>query len=122
MILVDTSVWVDHFKRTNAKLSELLIEMQVLCHPFVIGELACGNLRQRTAILGLLSELAQAPVARHEEVLGFVAHRRLVATGIGWVDAHLLASTAIAGAGLWSRDRALFAQAKRLGIEANLGT
>ena len=117
MILVDTSVWVDHFKHDDRRLTGLLLDMQVLCHPFVIGELACGKLRQRGVILELLTNLTQAPTARHEEVLALVGTRKLMGSGIGWIDAHLLASTALAGASLWTKDNALSVQAKRLGID-----
>jgi hypothetical protein len=117
-VLVDTSVWVDHLRRRNPGLALRLELGQVRCHPFVIGELACGNLRRRDEILSLLSELPQVPIAEHEEVLVFVESNRLVGTGLGWVDVHLLASAALASLPLWTRDRRLAAAAARLELSA----
>jgi predicted nucleic acid-binding protein len=107
MILVDTSVWVDHFRRRHARLERLLLDDQVLCHPFVIGELACGNLRNRAEVIALLGQLAPAEPADDPEVLEFVERNRLCGSGLGWVDAHLLASTVLSGAFLWTLDRRL---------------
>jgi len=118
VILVDTSVWVDHLRHASARLEALLIAGDVACHPFVTGELALGHLKRRVEILALLSELPQAPLARHEEVLVFVSRHGLDGSGIGWVDAHLLASAALAGKRLWSLDRRLAAAAERLGLAA----
>jgi predicted nucleic acid-binding protein len=91
-------------------------EAAVATHPFVIGELACGDLRNRERILGLLNELPGADVAEHAEVLRFVATERLSGTGLGWIDAHLLASARLASCSLWTRDKALAAAAKALGL------
>ncbi len=107
MILVDTSVWVDHLRRGNAALAALLHEEQVLCHPFVVGELACGRLRRRAEVLELLARLPAAPLASHAETLVFVEGRRLMGQGLGWVDVHLLASASLAGRPLWTLDRSL---------------
>ena len=107
MVLVDTSVWIDHLRRGSAELSTLLDQGAVLCHPFVIGELACGNLRRRDEILGHLQALPEAVTAEHDEVLHLVREHRLHGQGIGWVDAHLLASARLSGCRLWTRDRAL---------------
>lgn len=121
MILADTSVWVDHLRRGNAALTALLLDAQVVCHPLVIGELACGNLRRRREDLLLyLSNLERLAVAEHEEVLAMVERRRLMGTGIGWVDAHLLASVALVGARLWSLDRPLVEVARRLRLAAEV--
>jgi predicted nucleic acid-binding protein len=116
MILVDTSVWVDHFRAGTGSLGNLLDEGVALCHPFVIGELACGRLGNREEILQLLDALPAAPVATHAEVRRLVSEHGFVGTGVGWVDAHLLASTLLAHTSLWTRDRALQAAATRLGI------
>jgi predicted nucleic acid-binding protein len=116
VILVDTSVWVDYLRRDDSALSALLEEGRVLCHPFVIGELACGNLRARDTILEHLSHLPEAPVADHGEVLSFIARHKLWGTGVGWVDVHLLASAALAGAALWTKDKTLARQAQSLRI------
>ena len=115
MVLVDTSVWVDHLRRGNDDLVTLLEEAQSLCHPFVIGELACGNLSQRDRILSLLGALPQAPVAEHAEVLELVESRRLHGQGLGWIDMHLLASALLAGCPLWTLDRRLASAARKLG-------
>ncbi len=114
MTLVDTSVWVDHFRAANPQLQQMLVEGRVLTHPFVIGELACGNLHVRNEILGLLKELPSAEVAGHEEVLQLIDTRRLWGQGLGWIDAHLLASALLTGCELWTRDRSLHAAARRL--------
>ena len=107
VMLVDTSVWVDHLRRGDPALQSLLSRDEVECHPFVIGELACGSLRRWTEILSLLERLPCVPLARHEEVLTFIERHRLMGCGIGWIDAHLLTSTSLAGSFLWTRDRRL---------------
>lgn len=94
MILVDTSIWIDHLRTGDPELGDLLREGQVLGHPWVTGELAVGNLSRREEILGLLHNLPQATVATDDEVLAFIDHRQLFGLGIGYVDAHLLAATA----------------------------
>ncbi len=104
MLVVDTSVWVDHFRAEDAAPVSALVAGRVLTHPFVIGELACGNLRNRRGVLDLLGRLPSAPAATHAEVLVLVERHGLAGRGIGWVDVHLLASTALAGtARLWSQ-------------------
>jgi len=109
MILVDTSVWIDHFRRTNLVLTEVLNRNGVMMHPFVIGEIACGNLRNRTEVLTLLEVLKPAPVATDWEALAFIERHTLMGRGIGYVDIHLLASAMISETGrLWTRDRRLF--------------
>ena len=118
MILVDTSIWVDHLRVADRQLTGLLLEEGVLCHPFVVGELACGALRRRREILGLLQDLPQAPVVDQQEVLAFVDAHALMGSGLGWVDVHLLASAALAGQRLWTRDRRLAQAARRLGVAA----
>jgi len=90
----------------------------VLCHPFVVGELACGALNRRNEILGLLMDLRQAPAVEHEEVLAFVEAEKLMGSGLGWVDVHLLASVTLAGERFWTRDRRLAQAARRLGVAA----
>lgn len=114
MILVDTSVWVDHLRKTEEKLESLLNRGLVLTHPFVIGELACGNLRNRDEILSLLGALPQAELASHEEVLHLVAERKLHGKGLGWVDVHLLAAALLADSPLWTRDKTLASVAREL--------
>jgi len=118
-VLVDTSVWVEHLRRGHARLIERLRESDVWCHPFIIGEIACGNLSRRREILSLLGALPQAPVAGHDEVLAFVESNHLMGTGIGWIDAHLLASTKLAGTLLWTLDKRLLTVARSLRIVAH---
>lgn len=116
MILVDTSVWVDHLRRGDAGLIDLLERSSVVMHPFVIGELACGNLRERESILELLHDLPAAVVASPQEVLTFIGRHSLQSRGIGYVDVHLLASVALTpGARLWTRDTRLRRTAELLG-------
>ncbi len=114
MILVDTSVWIDHLRKGDPELASLLNEGMVLCHPFVIGELACGNLKNRHEILSLLEALPTATVASHEEVLHLVSDRKLHGKGLGWIDTHLLASALLFKSTLWTRDRTLAAAARAL--------
>jgi hypothetical protein len=119
VILVDTSIWVDHLRSGDKVLTSLLDANLVLSHPFVIGELALGHLRQSELVLGLLQDLPQATVATDEEVLRFIGRHALTGLGIGYVDAHLLAATRLtAGASLWTRDKRLLAAAGRLGLVA----
>lgn len=116
MILVDTSVWVDHLRGGDAQLVDLLERATVVMHPFVIGEMACGTFRDRLSILELLQDLPAAAVAEGEEVLGFIERHVLHGKGIGYVDVHLLASVALTeGAKLWTRDKRLHLVAQALG-------
>lgn len=117
MILVDTSIWVDHLRRGDAALAALLKNSQVLGHPAVAGELGLGTLAKRDEVLGLLANLPQAVPATHNEVMTFIARHRLFGLGIGYVDAHLLAATALTGvAALWTRDKRLHAAARTVGL------
>jgi predicted nucleic acid-binding protein len=115
-VLVDTSVWVDHLRRGNDLLADRLREGKVLTHPFVIGELACGTLRRRREILGLLGVLPHAPLVDHGEVLEFVEAHQLMGHGLGWIDVHLLASAALGGLPVWTLDRRLHSAARQLGL------
>lgn len=117
MILVDTSVWVDHLRRDDPDLVALLEGGRVLGHGFVRGEIACGTMRQRSTILALLENLPQAAVATDLEVLALIERHTLMGTGIGYLDAHLLAATLLTpGARLWTRDRQLAEAARRLAV------
>jgi len=118
MILVDTSVWVDHLRNGNDQLKAWLNSNEVIVHPFVIGELACGAMQNRSEVLGLLSELPEAMVANHDEVLTLVENNRLFATGIGWIDAHLIASALLSKSKLMTLDKALSKIASVLGLRA----
>ncbi|MFN8580864.1 MAG: type II toxin-antitoxin system VapC family toxin [Gemmatimonadaceae bacterium] len=114
MILVDTSVWVDHLRHGDTHLAALLTSEQVAVHPFVIGELACGSLRPHSEVLALLHHLTPATTLTHDDVMRFIAAHRLGGRGIGYVDVHVLASAALDGSALWTRDKALHAVAARL--------
>jgi predicted nucleic acid-binding protein len=120
VILVDTSIWVDHLRRGDARLVGLLEGARVVMHPFVVGELACGGLRDRASVLELLQDLPAATVATAEEVLVFMDRHALHGKGIGYVDVHLLASVALtAGSKLWTRDKRLAATVHALGFAFN---
>lgn len=118
MIVVDTSVWVDHLRRGNSRLTALLDGGLVLVHPFVVGELALGRLKRRAEVLGLLEEMPRAEAGSHDEALEFVARHDLAGSGVGWVDIHLLVSAALSRASLWTLDRRLAAAAGRLALSA----
>ena len=121
MILVDTSVWVDHLRQGERALADLLEAGMVLAHPFVIGELALGELRERELVLGALQGLPRARAASDGEVLHFIARHTLFGIGIGYVDAHLLAAVRLTpGSALWTRDRRLDRIAKQTGLAATV--
>lgn len=120
MILVDTSVWVEHLRAGNKRLADLLNGGVVLTHPFVIGELALGNLRRRDPVLSDLSDLPRAITATDAEVLHLIERRALAGRGIGYIDAHLLATVQLTvGAKLWTHDRSLQRVANALGLHAS---
>jgi len=119
VILVDTSVWVDHLRSGDRRLVHLLDAKQVLIHPIVIGEIALGILPQRSLTLDTLRLLPKVVVAAHEEVLDFIERYRLFGSGIGYIDVHLLAAARLtAGTGLWTRDKSLRDVAQRLALAA----
>jgi hypothetical protein len=117
MILVDTSIWIDHFRVGDASLALMLDAGDVLIHPFVIGEIALGNLPNRGRVLGDLQGLPHVDIATHKEVLRFVSDKMLFGLGIGLIDVHLLASTFLTiGTKLWTRDKKLSAAAARMNV------
>lgn len=121
MILVDTSVWVDHFHRPEPELEALLRARKILVHPFVRGEVALGSFPNRVALLDYLGGLYRGKVASDDEVLQLIEDWSLTGTGIGYMDAHLLASVLLtSGARLWTRDRALRKVARQLSLDAGL--
>jgi predicted nucleic acid-binding protein len=107
MVLVDTSVWVFHLRNGSPELADLLNNGKVLCHPFILGELACGNLKDRPVILSYLELLPRSIVAEHQEVLSFIENNRLMGKGLGYVDVHLLASAVLTGVLIWTLDKKL---------------
>jgi hypothetical protein len=117
VILVDTSIWIDHWRNRDERLMRLLESGQVLVHPFVVGELALGNLLHREQVLTALQDLPQATTATDAEVLGFIDQATLAGSGIGYIDAHLLAAVRLtAGSQLWTRDKRLLVVTAQLGL------
>jgi len=116
MILVDTSVWVAHLREGNVGLDSLLIDGQVVSHPLIIGELACGNLENRSDILTLLSTLPMATQAEHDEVMQFIENHTLMGKGLGFIDMHLLVSATLSEVSLWTLDRRLNQVSSQLGL------
>jgi predicted nucleic acid-binding protein len=121
LILADTSIWIAHFRGTTQELAALLNNGEVLCHPHIVGELACGNLRHRGTTLQLLRDLPTAAIATDEEVLACIQENRLFGTGLGYTDVNLLASALLTPARLWTVDRTLAREARRLGISHEHG-
>lgn len=116
MILIDTSVWIGHFRKHNEKLADLLLNDQVQVHHFVIGELACGDLKQREEILDYLHNLPQATQASPAEIFHFIHMHQLYSKGLGFIDVHLLAATFLSKTKIWTLDLKLENQAKKLGV------
>ena len=116
MVLVDTSVWVAHLREGTTGLKALLLEGRVLCHPFIIGELACGNLKRRSEILLHLSALPRALPVNHDELLEFIDNYRLMGQGLGYVDIHLLGSALLTRVPLWTLDKKLNKIVGQLGL------
>ena len=116
MILVDTSIWADHFRRPIQSLLDLIVGAEIIQHPFVTGELALGNPAGRARMMDMLDVLPPAMVIEHAALIEFIVSKAIGGTGIGFVDAHLLASTIAMNCHLWTRDRRLAEQAERLGL------
>jgi predicted nucleic acid-binding protein len=121
MILVDTSVWIDHLRKSDAELTKFLNSGLVLAHPFVTGELSLGSLQNRDAIIGALRDLPQAAIATDDEVMHFIAQNKLFGMGIGYIDVHLLAAVRLSpGCLLWTRDKRLLSASINLGLSFNV--
>jgi len=116
MILVDTSIWINHFNKSNSGLIELLNSTEVCIHPFIIGELACGNISNRAEILSLLKSLPLVETVLDEEIFIFIENKKLYGIGLGFIDVHLLASALINSVKLWTNDKPLNKAAVNLGI------
>jgi len=116
MVLVDTSVWVHHLREGCIALENLLNDGVVICHPLIIGEIACGNLNKRSEILSMLQSLPSAIEAEHEEVLQFIERHHLMGKGLGYIDAHLLTSSMLTTAPIWTLDKKLIEVSEKLGI------
>jgi predicted nucleic acid-binding protein len=117
MVLVDTSIWIDHLRSSNGHLVSLLKANSVAVHPFIVGEIACGNPARRATVLGLLRALPKAQQAGEDDVLFFLDRHRLAGKGIGYIDAHLLAAAKLASLPLWTADKRLARIASSLGLE-----
>lgn len=116
MVLVDTSIWISHFREGSDRLKELLLDELVVCHPFIIGELACGHLRNREEIISLLKSLPKARTVENNEILHFIENRKLMGLGIGLIDVHLLASSLLTDSLLWTADKPLSVVGSKLNI------
>ena len=116
-ILVDTSVWIDHLRRSSSRLAGLLEDALVVVHPFVVGELACGTLANRAQVIDRLGRLESSAVVAHEEALHLVEVNHLWGSGLGWVDVHLLGSCLLGDHDLWTLDRRLVEAAAICGVE-----
>ena len=116
MVLVDTSVWVEYLRNGNVRLETLLEEGHVVCHPLIVGELACGNLKNRAEILSLLQALPVATHGEHEEVMKFIEDHALMGKGLGYIDIHLIASAILTEIPLWTVDKKLNEISSKLGM------
>jgi len=116
MVITDTSIWVTHLRQGSRQLEKLLIDAEVMCHPFIIGELACGNLKNRNEIISLLQSLPMAPTIEFDEFVFFIERNQLMGIGIGFVDVHLLASAQLTGIPLWTADKRLKSAATKLDL------
>ena len=116
MVLVDTSIWISHFRENNSHLKKLLMDESVACHTFIIAELACGNINNRKEIISLLQALPQALVAESDEILAFIEHKKLMGVGIGLIDVHLLASALLTNLPIWTADKKLRMIASKFNI------
>ena len=116
MVLVDTSVWIDHFYNKNDHLVNLLNEDKVYTHEYIVGEIACGNIANRDEIIQLIQSLSYSLSVSHEEILDFISSRHLYGKGLGYIDIHLLASSLISNVKLWTKDKNLNQVAKELNI------
>jgi predicted nucleic acid-binding protein len=115
-VLADTSVWIDHWRTMSARFADLLGEDRIVIHPFVLGEIALGAIASRAELLQHLGRLRTTSVAQHREVLGLIEQTPLWGRGIGWVDAHLLATAMLDRIQLWTLDQQLHAAAQELGV------
>jgi len=116
MILVDTSIWISHFREGILRLKNLLSDELVICHPYIIGELACGQIKNRDEIISLLKSLPQAQTLENDEILDFIENRKLIGLGVGLIDIHLLASSLLSHSLLWTADKQLNVASSKLNI------
>ena len=117
MVIVDTSIWINHLRKGDKHLEKLLLDADVICHEFVIGELACGNLKNRKEIISLLQSLPHSPTVDHQELLYFIDKHQLMGRGVGFVDVHLLASAQLSKLPIWTADNKLRAASRELELK-----
>lgn len=120
MVIVDTSIWVTHLRQGSRRLEKLLVDAEVMCHEFIVGELACGNLKNRTEIISLLQSLPMAPTIEFDEILFFIDRHHLMGKGVGFVDVHLLASAQLTVTPLWTADKKLVSVVDQLELAFKL--
>ena len=116
MVLVDTSVWIDHFRNENDRLVKLLNNGEVFSHPFIIGEIACGKIKNRLEIITSLQSLPQSLIVDHEEVMLFIEKKKIMGQGLGYIDITLLVSSILTGIPLWTLDKRLNEIARKFDI------
>lgn len=116
MVLVDTSIWIDHLCNNNDQLFELLNDGKVFCHPFIIGELACGNIKNRNEIIAALQALPQSSIIEHDEIMIFIERNQIMGKGLGYIDIAILASSLVTTIPLWTFDQKLNTIAKKFKI------
>lgn len=119
-ILVDTSVWIKHLRVGDKNLVQLLEQGSVACHPFIIGELACGGIKNRHEIISLLNDLPSTDILDHYDIMEFIEYRKIMNKGIGYIDVHLLASALVSETPLWTLDKALKKVANQFSIEYDI--
>ena len=122
LVLVDTSVWIKHLRESDRNLVQLLEQGLVACHPFIIGELACGGIKKRYEIISLLNDLPSTNILDHDDIMEFIEYRKIMNRGIGYVDVHLLGSALVSETRLWTFDKALRKVANQLSIEYDIKT
>ena len=116
-ILVDTSVWINHLREGDQNLSHLLEQGLVACHPFIVGEIACGGIKNRQEIINLLNDLPSTEILDHSDIIDFIESRKIMNKGIGYIDVHLLGSALVSDTPLWTFDKAL----RKIAIQFSIG-
>ena len=116
-ILVDTSVWINHLREGDKNLTQLLEQGLVACHPFIVGEIACGSIKNRNEIINLLNDLPSTEIIDHSDIMGFIENRKIMNKGIGYIDVHLLGSALVSDTPLWTFDKAL----RKIAIQFSIG-